>query len=87
MYKYMYIYIYITLCFPCYCSLLHGRSLDKSSSQEHTIHFINVFLLVWGGAAVVTVNAQLLRGKVYVYSTFITQCACIKDKVIGHVHL
>ena len=49
----------------CVCfSLLHGRSLNKDSSEEHTIHFINVFLLVWGGAAVVTVNAQLLRGKV-----------------------
>ena len=47
-------------------SLLHGRSQDQTASQEHTIHFINVFLLVWGGAAVVTVNAQLLRGKVYV---------------------
>ena len=43
--------------------MLHGHSKDLN---DHTIHFIDVFLIVWGGAAVVTVNAQLLRGKVYV---------------------
>ena len=52
---------YATL--PLTPSLLHGHSKDFS---DHTIHFIDVFLIVWGGAAVVTVNAQLLRGKVYV---------------------
>lgn len=45
--------------------LLHGRATDPASGQ-HTIHFLNVFLLVWGGAAVVTINTQLLRGKVWV---------------------
>ena len=55
---------------PVHYSLLHGRSLDQNASEGHTIHFINVFLLMWGGAAVVTVNAQLLKGKVYVERSF-----------------
>lgn len=54
---------YATLSLSLTPSLLHGHSKDFS---DHTIHFIDVFLIVWGGAAVVTVNAQLLRGKVYV---------------------
>ena len=60
-------------------SLLHGRSQDQSASQQHTIHFINVFLLVWGGAAVVTVNAQLLRGRVYVVIEMIANCPRLND--------
>ena len=46
----------------CCCSrLLHGHSHDRS--DKPTIHFVNVFLMAWGGAAVVAINAQLLRGK------------------------
>lgn len=47
-----------------FARLLHAHS-HISNSSEPAIHFVHVFVLVWGGAAVVTVNAQLLRGKVY----------------------
>ena len=46
--------------------LLHGRAADKSSDEKNTIHFVHVFLLVWGGAGIVTLNSQLLKGKLYV---------------------
>ena len=45
--------------------LLHGRSTDRSD-EKNTIHFVHVFLLVWGGAGIVTLNSQLLKGKLYV---------------------
>ena len=44
--------------------LLHGSG--HGDKEEPTIHFVHVFVIVWGGAAVVTVNAQLLRGKMCV---------------------
>ncbi|XP_064397001.1 protein YIPF6 homolog [Halichondria panicea] len=56
--------------------LLHGRANDPASGQ-HTIHFLNVFLLVWGGAAVVTVNTQLLRGKVSFFQSVCTIGYCL----------
>lgn len=57
--------------------LLHGRSHDQSSAETHTIHFIEVFLLVWGGAGVVTINAQLLRGKVSFFQSVCTLGYCL----------
>lgn len=41
--------------------LLHGSG--HGDNEEPTIHFVHVFVMIWGGAAVVTINAQLLRGK------------------------
>ncbi len=45
-----------------YSSLLHGSG--HGTKEEPTVHFVHVFVMVWGGAAIVTINAQLLKGKV-----------------------
>ena len=46
------------------------RLLPGGSSDDHNntsgVHFIQVFVIVWGGSCLVTVNAQLLRAKLYV---------------------
>jgi len=42
------------------------RLLPAGSKDDHTsngVHFIQVFVIVWGGSCIVTVNAQLLRAK------------------------
>jgi hypothetical protein len=56
--------------------LLHGRSSD-GSHDENTIHFVHVFLLVWGGAGIVTLNAQLLKGKVSFFQSVCTLGYCL----------
>ena len=45
--------------------LLPGGSSDDQNSTSG-VHFIQVFVIVWGGSCLVTVNAQLLRAKLYV---------------------
>lgn len=62
--------------------LLHGKS-QNSSSSEHTIHFIHVFLVVWGGAAVVTINSQLLRGKISFFQSVCTLGYCLLPLTIS----
>ncbi|CAI7988747.1 Protein YIPF6, partial [Geodia barretti] len=57
-------------------SLLHGRSTDHSD-DKNTIHFVHVFLLVWGGAGVVTLNSQLLKGKVSFFQSVCTLGYCL----------
>lgn len=46
------------------------RLLPGGSNDDHNntsgVHFIQVFVIVWGGSCLVTVNAQLLRAKLYV---------------------
>ncbi|KAL5510336.1 hypothetical protein EMCRGX_G005865 [Ephydatia muelleri] len=59
--------------------LLHS----KDDSGDHTVHFLHVFLLVWGGAAVVTVNAQLLRGKVSFFQSVCTLGYCLVPLTIS----
>lgn len=45
------------------------RLLPGGSSDDHNntsgVHFIQVFVIVWGGSCLVTINAQLLRAKLY----------------------
>jgi len=39
------------------------RLLPSNTSDSSGLHFIQVFVIVWGGSCLVTVNAQLLRAK------------------------
>jgi len=39
------------------------RLLPSNTSDSSGVHFIQVFVIVWGGSCLVTINAQLLRAK------------------------
>lgn len=44
--------------------MLPGGSSDDDIGTGG-VHFIQVFVIVWGGSCLVTINAQLLRAKLY----------------------
>jgi hypothetical protein len=56
--------------------------LSSASKQSSTV-FSLVFVLVWGGASVVTVNCQLLGGKVSFFQSLCLLGYCVFPLVIS----
>ena len=57
------------------CTLM--ALLLQTTSSEHNPNFSQVFVMVWCGAAIVTVNAQLLGGKISFFQSVCVLGYCI----------
>ena len=55
----------IVMCNACFVKdLFNQRSLSmQNESKESDIIFATIFVVIWIGAGVVTLNAKLLKGK------------------------
>lgn len=55
--------------------------LSITAHDEASVVFSVIFVIVWVGAAVITVNGQLLGGKLYVpyYTTFANSTRYLSD--------
>ncbi|KAJ3026822.1 UNVERIFIED_CONTAM: Yip1 member 6 [Siphonaria sp. JEL0065] len=65
------------------CLLLSLRlSLTAPDSQVATV-FTSIFVIIWGGAAIVTVNTKLLGGKLSIFQTICVLGYCIFPLVLA----
>ena len=67
--QYMYFKSVVESCeefFYCCLRVLQGGSALDDSDSGHGPQFAEVFIIVWGGAAAVTLNIKLLRGNMWV---------------------
>lgn len=66
---------------PLLLCIILGMLLPGGSNDDHNntsgVHFIQVFVIVWGGSCLVTVNAQLLRAKLSFFQSVCTLGYCL----------
>ena len=65
------------------CMALSGVLSATARSGQAPLVFAVVFVVVWGGAAVVTINAQLLGGKVSFFQSVCVLGYCVFPIVLA----
>ena len=53
---------------PLLLCLLLALTLSVSSSQGADVMFGTIFVIIWAGAVIITINAKLLRGKMFEFA-------------------
>ncbi|XP_065885610.1 protein YIPF6-like [Dysidea avara] len=62
---------------PLFLCIILAMLLPSNTSDTSGLHFIQVFVVVWGGSCLVTVNAQLLRAKLSFFQSVCTLGYCL----------